>query len=320
MSNDENRKPNQSFSRRDLLGGFAATASTIAMATGIAEETADAQQGCVSSTNCQPAVGQELINPGELKRGTDGFLRGVVTVEAEIRNVSYYAGKNFFCKTHQLRTYHGYTDLNALRQGKTVTLKGVASPGPTLRAQVGDTVQLLFLNRIDTTCFPDTPLTGEGAGCEVAHNATGQEIYPTSQLTIAGKQVTVTDKYPDCFRVSNTTNIHFPRHATPRLQASGTTCSWACSPTARFPLRMRRKQCDDLFKLCTPTDSDPSRWQQNSKEKWDKFQAWYQTREPDARKNGDGRVGRCHGQHAFDDRRRMASILAGLLSLLLPAA
>src|SRR5689334_23722889 len=227
------------------------------MATAIADKTADAQQGCVSSINCQPAVGQELINPGELKSGTDGFLRGVVTVEAEIRNVSYYAGRNFFCKTHQLRTYHGYTDLNALRQGKTVTLKGVASPGPTLRAQVGDTVQLLFLNRIDTTCFPDTPLTGEGKGCEVARNATGQEIYPTSTLTIAGKPVIVTDKFPDCFRVSNTTNIHFHgTHTTP--SGFGDNVLVGVLPNPAITIDNAAKQCNELFSICRPGDSDPN--------------------------------------------------------------
>jgi FtsP/CotA-like multicopper oxidase with cupredoxin domain len=285
VSKEEDNKLQQAPSRRDLLGGIAASASTFAFSAFFAAPSAEAQSsGCQSSENCQPAIGKELVSPGELKRGTDGFLRGVITVEAEKRNVTYYAGKNFFCKTHQLRAYHGYTDLNALRQSKPVTMQGVASPGPTLRAQVGDTVQLLFLNRIDTTCFNDTPLTGEGGGCEVAHSAAGAETYPKAVNTRfdpskpespTNPKVYV-DSYPDCFRVSNTTNIHYHgTHTTPA--GFGDNVLVGVLPNRNIPIGDAAKQCEDLFKLCTPTDSDPNQWREHSREKWDRFQAWYRT-------------------------------------------
>lgn len=276
MSQEET-KPRQGLSRRDMLGGFAAAASTFALSALVTGEPAEAQQACQSSTNCQPAVGQELLNPGEIRRSTDGFLRGVVTVEGEMRNVSYYAGKNFFCKTHYLRAYHGYTDLNALKQNRAVTMKGVGSPGPTLRAQVGDTVQLLFLNRIDQTCFPETPLTGEGQGCEVAHNATGQEIYPTSTVKLkAGGTVTVTDRYPDCFRLSNTTNMHFHgTHTTP--SGFGDNVLVGVLPNHSISFDDAAKQVNDLFALCNPGNSDPNHWKESSPDTWKKFQAWYGT-------------------------------------------
>ncbi len=259
-------------SRRELLSGLLASASTAAAVAWLGPGEADAQQGCVSTGNCQPSINKELVNPGELKRGADGFLRGVVTVEAEQRNITYYAGKNFFCKAHMLRAYHGYADVNALRQNKPVTLTGVASPGPTLRAQVGDTVQLMFLNRIDTTCFNDTPLTGEGGGCEVGRTAAGQELYPKNATT--GYE----DKFPDCFRVSNTTNIHFHgTHTTPG--GFGDNVLVGVLPNRKIALGDATRECDDLFKLCAPLDSDPKRWSEDpaAKSKWDRYQAWYKS-------------------------------------------
>ena len=71
-------------------------------------------------------------------------------------------------------------------------------PGPTLRARVGDLVQLTFLNQIDTGNFLfsadriDRGETGIGGGCDQSNAG-----YPGS------------DKFPDCFHGSSTGNIHF---------------------------------------------------------------------------------------------------------------
>lgn len=68
-------------------------------------------------------------------------------------------------------------------------------PGPTLRARVGDLVQLTFLNQINAQDFPnsiDRGETGQGGGCDSSTAG-----YPGG------------DKYPDCFHGSSTGNIHF---------------------------------------------------------------------------------------------------------------
>jgi FtsP/CotA-like multicopper oxidase with cupredoxin domain len=68
-------------------------------------------------------------------------------------------------------------------------------PGPTLRARVGDLVELTFLNQINASNFPqsmDRGETGVGGGCDESTSG-----YP-------GR-----DKYPDCFHGSSTGNIHF---------------------------------------------------------------------------------------------------------------
>jgi FtsP/CotA-like multicopper oxidase with cupredoxin domain len=76
-------------------------------------------------------------------------------------------------------------------------------PGPTLRARVGDIVQLTFLNHIDTGNFGDSIDRGErnerGKGCD------------ESSLPYPGP-----DTHPNCFHGSSTGNIHFHgTHTTP---------------------------------------------------------------------------------------------------------
>src|SRR5271166_3688970 len=132
---DQNQ-PIESPGRRQFLStvltagaGFLLASST----TGQALEGAPQASSCPTSAPCVSATGQELLQPGELT-SAGGFLRGVVTVEQDLRNVTYYAGnKTFNCRSHLLRAYHGYVDMNAYNQKKPVTLKSIASPGPTLR-------------------------------------------------------------------------------------------------------------------------------------------------------------------------------------------
>jgi FtsP/CotA-like multicopper oxidase with cupredoxin domain len=68
-------------------------------------------------------------------------------------------------------------------------------PGPTLRARVGNLIQLIFLNQINPSDFGDSidrGETGRGGGCD--ESSAG---YPGQ------------DKFPDCFHGSSTGNIHF---------------------------------------------------------------------------------------------------------------
>src|SRR5436190_1784865 len=63
-------------------------------------------------------------------------------------------------------------------------------PGPTLRARVGDLVELTFINQIDSGKFPNAD-----TGCDQT------TTYPGTGAN--------SDKEPDCFNGSVFTNIHF---------------------------------------------------------------------------------------------------------------
>src|SRR5690242_17830115 len=70
-------------------------------------------------------------------------------------------------------------------------------PGPTLRAHVGDLVELTFLNQVDMNKFPKSLDQGQ---CD---SVTG--IYPESVTQVAkGKDI-----FPNCFHGSTTANMHF---------------------------------------------------------------------------------------------------------------
>ena len=80
--------------------------------------------------------------------------------------------------------------------------------GPTLRAHVGDLVEITFLNKVDDSKFPYTfdtnsPPGFSGFGCDSVSNG-GQPYYPSQ------------DKFPNCFHGSSTANLHFHgTHANP---------------------------------------------------------------------------------------------------------
>jgi FtsP/CotA-like multicopper oxidase with cupredoxin domain len=79
-------------------------------------------------------------------------------------------------------------------------------PGPTLRARVGDIVQLTFLNQINTGDFGnsiDQDLVKGGTGCDQVSG-----VYPATTQTKGGKSVPV-DTFPNCLHGSSTANIHY---------------------------------------------------------------------------------------------------------------
>ncbi len=67
-------------------------------------------------------------------------------------------------------------------------------PGPTLRARVGDFIELTFLNQIDPAKFGQSIDRGDTADCD---------------STSAGYPGGARDTYPNCFHGSTTANIHF---------------------------------------------------------------------------------------------------------------
>jgi len=74
-------------------------------------------------------------------------------------------------------------------------------PGPTLRARVGDLVELTLLNQIDPNKFPYSVDQGEKdpPGCDQT------SLYPN----VPGVPAQYVDTFPNCFHGSSTVNIHF---------------------------------------------------------------------------------------------------------------
>jgi len=181
--------------RRQFLTGALAV-------SGLALSGVPGPAGAQSPAPAAPAQGssQELRTIGEI-RSRNGRMRAVITVRNEARSVPGL-------KTTQplmLRYFEGKGP-----EGGWPNEHGVPLPGPTLRARVGDQVEITFLNHIKVEDFPgssiDNAEKGTGTGCDVSTDQSGKNLYPEG----AG------DTFPDCFHGSSTANLHFHgTHVTP---------------------------------------------------------------------------------------------------------
>src|ERR1043165_4776795 len=152
-----------------------------------------------------PAPGQPLIRIPELV-SQDGKLRGTILLNNGVQRLYLGAKDATQCLPQDVRQFRG---VNAVLPGYPGAIPpgfpgyvpptpapptGILdpSPGPTLRARVGDIVELTFLNQIGTGPYWDSIDRGEkGQGCDESSQYPGR------------------DTFPDCFHGSSTGNIHF---------------------------------------------------------------------------------------------------------------
>jgi FtsP/CotA-like multicopper oxidase with cupredoxin domain len=88
---------------------------------------------------------------------------------------------------------------------------GPPGPGPTFRCEIGDIVQITFLNQVNVAAFPGSLANGDfgtANGCDQATNVlptgTNKNWYPAE------------DTFPNCLHASSAANIHFHgTHVTP---------------------------------------------------------------------------------------------------------
>jgi FtsP/CotA-like multicopper oxidase with cupredoxin domain len=178
--------------RRSGIRGFVLAAAAIAIL--IAPIAANAQ----SFIKCPP-FGQPLLKIKEIDRNaTTKKLDGVMEVTDQDRIVWFPSinGSPEYCAAQHLRYFDGYKTGDSA----PAPAKGPQEPmpGPTLRARVGDLVQLSFFNEINLTNFPSSQYFDRD-GCDETAG-----IYPSNKPAGA-----IDDKYPNCFHGSSTANVHF---------------------------------------------------------------------------------------------------------------
>ena len=159
-------------------------------------------------------------------------------------------GLYFVCAQQTVRVFRG---LNAQPPMPLVPQTGIGDPmpGPTLRARLGDLVQLTFVNNINPSQFPYSIDQGEkktGAGCDTS---TGNASDPTSGYPASAK-----DEFPDCFHGSSTGNIHFHgTHTNPNATGDNVFLEIRPSPIVNGKPTVTdktvAKQFDDFFKACS---------------------------------------------------------------------
>lgn len=126
-------------------------------------------QGFIS---CAP-LGQSLVKIPEIDRDpATHTLKGVVITADEERNLWLPAGGTSSCASQWMRYYKGYRvghpeDWNV----KNYVAGGFPEPlpGPTLRARVGDLVEITFLNQINPIHYGNSIDRAEkGEGCDIS--------------------------------------------------------------------------------------------------------------------------------------------------------
>ena len=146
---------------------------------------------------CPERENRDFVSPPELAT-EGGILRGTIVLKEESQRlhgaVSPPDGTGAVnCIEQLVRAFRGIK-ANGEELFPQRTGTDEPTPGPTLRARVGDLVQLTFINQVDGPQFVGTYGIEE---CEKV----GQdgEVYPK----------TFNDLYPNCLHASNTANIHF---------------------------------------------------------------------------------------------------------------
>jgi FtsP/CotA-like multicopper oxidase with cupredoxin domain len=147
----------------------------------------------------------DCLQPGEplyripVLASQNGKLAGTLTLTDELRRL----GSSTDCALQYLRHFvskdavpppvlPGAEDRNPSPVG---TKYPDGFPGPTLRARIGDMVQLTFLNHVDPLNYPNTLDRGDNANsCDQFSSG-----YPAG----------VSDSFPNCLHGSSTANIHF---------------------------------------------------------------------------------------------------------------
>ena len=205
-----------------------------------------ARAATLAQPSAQPSecagAGTSLVPIPEITH-SNGTLQAVVISADQQRNLWPITGATP-CNAVTMRYYWGYPQsqgsswwTNWLTQNSIGAQEPI--PGPTLRARVGDQVQVLFLNQINPKDFSNSQ---DLAQCDISSNG-----YPGS------------DTFPDCIHSSTTTNIHFHgTHTTPSTTGDNVLLQILANPNGTVPAT---PSVSGFFTWCAK-DGTPSNWPQ----------------------------------------------------------
>jgi FtsP/CotA-like multicopper oxidase with cupredoxin domain len=218
MSNNTTGKHPETVSRRGFLA-----AATVA-ATSVAADSAFGQN-CPATGPGYPAAGGAFVEVGEVA-STGKVLSATLAVDDAPK--SYWTGTS--CSSNQQMRYFESLSHDGGKLWPKSSNVGLPAPGPTLRARMGDKIQITLLNHVNPKNFPktlDQAESGNSKGCDVSTTLVADgnggmkrvEVYPGE------------DKEPDCFHGSSTANLHFHGfHVSPSIIADNVLVQVRPSP------------------------------------------------------------------------------------------
>jgi FtsP/CotA-like multicopper oxidase with cupredoxin domain len=224
-SNGSSRMTEDSgFRRRDFLQKTMALASGLALYSMLPPFAGKALAEMASMSLCPP--GHPVKEIMEIK-SSGQVLKAVLKVLDESKTYVTPSGQN---NTGQMRYIAGYdASLPAPPPaGKVWPFDhGVPMPGPTLRARVGDRVQITLLNHVNVKNFPGGQLDVAETGGACDQNVTEGlgNTYPGNPSF---------ENPPNCFHGSSSMNLHFHgSHVSPSGVSDNVLLSIRPSPRGR---------------------------------------------------------------------------------------
>ena len=180
------------ISRRDFLHRTMAVTWGLALSSMLPSFVRNSSvKGMLQGTCPQSPALQEVAEI----RSSGKVLQAVLKVLDESRT---YLAPGCIPNTGQMRYIAGF-DTNLNKVWPTTT--GVPSPAPTLRARLGDRIQITLLNHVNVSNFPGTlDVAEKGEACDQNTTEGVGNTYPGEPSF---------EKPPNCFHGSSSTNLHF---------------------------------------------------------------------------------------------------------------
>jgi FtsP/CotA-like multicopper oxidase with cupredoxin domain len=210
---------------------------------------------------CLP-LNQKLLQVPEIKSDkTTHVLKGTILLTSEQRRLIFRAPRTvpgdpgIDCSPQRVRAFIGLEAIPKVAPSPGGIIDPY--PGPTLRARLGDIVNLTFVNQVDANRFPRSIDRGEkiansagqdpASGCDISSPGNPQLGYPL----LGG------DAYPDCLHGSSTGNLHFHgTHTNPDTTADNVLLEIRPSPkdpaTGKWTITPEgaHKSFADFFQRC----------------------------------------------------------------------
>jgi FtsP/CotA-like multicopper oxidase with cupredoxin domain len=201
-----------------------------------------------------PAPGQDLNVIPQIEHDGQGHLKAVLILSDNGNRVLWDAGSSR-CATQPMRFFSGYAGTTLKSAPPNDLFQGTLPlPGPTLRARVGNLVEITFVNRINTSQFANSLDKGEAGttgSCDVVNSSSAKSG----------------GNFPNCLHGSSTANVHFHgTHTTPNT--TGDNVLLFVRPSMGGPGKWEPtdKQINTNFqKFFTETcekEGSPSHWSQ----------------------------------------------------------
>ena len=149
------------------------------------------------TVDCPNPISQPLIMPPEIMRNDqDKVLKGTIILSEEFQRMPTSAAGSVTCAPQIVRMFRAAGAPPTPPAQKPAQGMNDPIPGPTLRARVGDLIELSFINEVNSNRF-DRNIDIDA--CTQVGQAGPNQIYPGGAADVP----------PNCLHASSTGNIHF---------------------------------------------------------------------------------------------------------------